>query len=84
MDVAQGPPVGGTHPCPMGLLSATSDTYKIIPNEKTLTPKDFPKYDTELHRHRRQVSGVQKVVFRHPVGTGIDHRSHLHQGRCFP
>ena len=28
--------------------------------------------------------GVQKVLFRHPAGTGIDRRSHLHQHRCFP
>ena len=28
-------------PCPMGHLSGASDAYKIIPDEKTLTPEGF-------------------------------------------
>ena len=41
----QGQPVavaqGGTRPCPVGHLSATSGAYKIILDEKTLTPEGF-------------------------------------------
>ena len=36
------------------------------------SPEDFPKYDIELRRHRRQVLGVRLFLFQHPVGTGID------------
>ena len=72
---------GETRLCPSGTPSGASDAYKIIPDAKTLTPKDFPKYNIELRRHRRQVLGVQKVLFRHPAGTGIGPQSHLHRHR---
>ena len=46
--------------------------------EKTLTQKDFAKYDSELRRHPEQVSG-DRTLFRHPAGTGNCPRSHLHR-----
>ena len=36
-----GQPAGGTWPSPVGTPSATSDAYKIIPDEKTITLKGF-------------------------------------------
>ena len=45
---------------------------KSSQTKKTYPLEVFPKDGTELRCHRRQVSGVQKILFRHPAGTGID------------
>ena len=43
----------------------------IAPAEKTLTPKDFAKYDSELRRHRRQDPGDGSLCSGTLPGRGI-------------
>ena len=50
---------------------------------KKLVFDTFSRKPPELRRHRNQVSGVRKVLFRHPAGTGIDPRSLLHRRHRF-
>ena len=79
----QGGPVGGALPCPWDLTSRPSDAYKIVPDAKTLTPGGFYEIRYRAPPGAKPSFGVKLFLFRHPAGTGIDRRSHLHRHRCF-